>query len=430
MYKLQNLAAGVLALTVTAAVMLPQYAYAQGGQAAAQPPALAQGEPPSAAQQDGQGTAQQPPSPAEGGAPSVGAKSAILMEQSTMQPLFEWNADERLAPASITKVMTMLLVMEAIDAGKLGYEDTVVASEHASSMGGSQIWLEPNEQMTVHELLKATAVASANDAAVALAEKIAGTEEAFVEKMNRKAEDLKLQNTHFVNCTGLDEEGHYTSARDIAVMAGELIKHPKITEYTTIWMDELRGGKTELVNTNKLIYHYQGATGLKTGSTDNAGKCLCATASREGMELISVVLGAKDSAAQFGDSTTLLNWGFGNFVSAPIHAPDAEIPPLKVLRGVMPEVGLYTQPPQSVVIPRRDEGKLAYEISIAGSVTAPVENNQKVGTVLVHIDSREICSFPIKTKNAVERMTFARAASILLRSLVSMGATQAGSAAE
>lgn len=360
---------------------------------------------------------------AEGADPVIRSKSAILVEQSTGQTLFESNADEPLAPASITKVMTMLLVMEALDEGRIQLEDPVTASDYASSMGGSQIWLEPNEQMTVHELLKATAVASANDAAVALAEYVSGTESAFVDAMNKKAEALGMRNTRFVNCTGLDEEGHYTSARDIAVMAGELLRHPKITEYTTIWMDHLRGGETELVNTNKLIYHYQGATGLKTGSTDNAGKCLCASAVRAGMGLISVVLGAPDSDTQFGDSRTLLDWGFGNFMNAKIELPDA-LPPLKVEHGVSEKVSLYAVPPESVVIDRKDEGRLAYEVTVSESVSAPVENNQTVGRVVVHIDSKELCSFPIKTKNGVARMTFLRAAGRLGRSLFSMGSVE------
>lgn len=352
--------------------------------------------------------------------PALTAKSAILMEQSTMQPLFEQNADERLAPASITKVMTLLLVMEALDSGRISLQDSVTASEYASSMGGSQIWLEPNEQMSVHELLKATAVASANDAAVALAEHLSGTEGAFVDEMNKKAQALGMQNTHFVNCTGLDEEGHYTSARDISLMAGELLRHPKITEYTTIWMDHLRQGETELVNTNRLIYHYKGATGLKTGSTDNAGKCLCASATREEMSLISVVLGAPNSDAQFGESRSLLDWGFGNFMSAKIALPEP-LAPLRVEHGVAEGVALYAVPPESVVISRQDEGRLAYELSLAEAVQAPVENNQTVGSVRVHIDGKEICAFPVKTKNSVARMSFSRAFLRLGRSLFSMG---------
>lgn len=355
--------------------------------------------------------------------PGVSVESAILMEQTTLEPLFERGADERRAPASITKIMTMLLVMEALDAGKISYDDPVSCSEYASSMGGSQIWLEPYEQMSVHELLKATAVASANDAAVALAEYVAGTEQAFVEQMNQKAVQLGMQNTRFINCTGLDEEGHYTSARDIAVMAAALLSHPKITEYTTIWMDELRGGETQLVNTNKLVYHYPGATGLKTGSTDNAGKCLCASAEREGMKLISVVLGAQDSTAQFADSRAMLDWGFQNYMSAPVTLPEGTLAPMKVEHGVEQSVELYAQGPPSVVVARADAQRIAYEVTMDETVSAPVENDQTVGRVAVHIDSKEICVFPVKTKNSVGRMTFLRAAGRLTHSLVSMSGT-------
>lgn len=356
----------------------------------------------------------------EADSPIQNAKSAILVERSTMQPLFEMNADEPLAPASITKIMTLLLVMEALDSGQIRLEDPVTASEYACSMGGSQIWLEPNEQMTVHELIKATAVASANDAAVALAEYLSGTEGAFVAEMNERAGQLGMTGTHFVNCTGLDEEGHLISARDIATMAGELLRHPKITEYTTIWMDSLRGGETELVNTNRLIYYYQGATGLKTGSTDNAGKCLCASADKGGMGLISVVLGEPDSDSQFGESRALLDWGFTNFVSAKIALPDP-LSPLPVEHGVCERVALYAAPPESVILNRGEEDQLTYTVSLGGPVQAPVENNQTVGSVSVRVGEKEICAFPVKTKNSVARMSFGRALGRLGRSLVSMG---------
>lgn len=354
----------------------------------------------------------------------MGSKSAILVECSTLQPLFEWNADEPLAPASITKVMTMLLVMEEIESQTIALEDMVTASEYACSMGGSQIWLEPNEQMSVQDLLKATAVASANDAAVALAEHISGTEGAFVDRMNKKAAELGLTNTVFKNCNGLDEEGHYTSARDIAVMAAALLSHPAITGYTSIWMDELRAGETQLVNTNKLVYHYPGTTGLKTGSTDAAGRCLCATVSRQGLDLISVVLGAPTSDVQFGDTRALLDWGFGTFMSAPVEAPEA-LPPITVLRGVRGSAALYTEPPEQVIIPRSDEGKLTYDITIAENITAPVEKDQTVGQVRVLVDSTEICSFAVKTAQPVEKMTFWRAAGLLGKSLITMGKCEA-----
>lgn len=356
-----------------------------------------------------------------GAPPEISAPSVFLAEEKSLQPLYEYNADEKRAPASITKVMTMLLVMEAIDEGRITLEDKVSATPYASSMGGSQIWLEPGESMSVHELLKATAVASANDAAVALAEWVSGSEEEFVKQMNEKAEELGCENTHFVNCTGLDEEGHYTSARDIATMAGALLQHKKILEYTGIWMDELRGGETQLVNTNRLIYSYEGATGLKTGSTDLARRCLCATARRGDMGLISVVLGADNSTIQFGDSVALLDWGFENYTCVPVKSPDEELPLLPVVHGVKREVALFSQPPETVLIPRREKDKISYEITLSQEVTAPVEAEQIVGRVLVHVDSREICTFPIKAAEAVEEMTYPRALVRLWRSLVSMG---------
>ena len=242
----------------------------------------------------------------------VPAKSAILMEQSTGQVLCEMNADEQMPPASITKVMTLLLVMEAVESGRLSLEDTVTCSPHASSMGGSQIWLEVGEQMTVQDLIKATAVASANDASVALAEKVAGSEDAFVVMMNERAEQLGMTGTHFVNCTGLDAPGHLTTARDIATMSRILIQHPMIREYSSIWMDSLRGGETQLVNTNKLVRFYDGATGLKTGTTDGAGSCLAATATRNGLSLVAVSLGSATSDERFQSARNILEYGCAN----------------------------------------------------------------------------------------------------------------------
>ena len=357
--------------------------------------------------------------------PAVTVPSAILVERSTGRALFEKDADVRRAPASITKIMTLLLVMEALDGGRISPDESVTCSEYASSMGGSQIWLEPYEQMTVHELLKATAVASANDAAVALAEHLSGSEEAFVEEMNRHAAALGMSGTNFVNCTGLDEEGHYTTARDIAKMAAALLEHRKILDYTGIWMDELRAGETQLVNTNRLIVQYPGATGLKTGSTDNAGKCLCASAERDGMELVSVILGAPESDAQFGQSRLLLDWGFDTFMSVPVRLPEGALSALRVEHGVSPEVEVYADGPENVIIERADEGKLGYEVTLSPSVQAPVENNQTVGEVLVHVDSEEVCTFPVLTKNAVARMTFPRAAGRLFGSLFSVDNTGA-----
>ena len=258
------------------------------------------------------------------GALEVEAPSALLMEKETGTVLFAKDEHAKLEPASVTKVMTLLLVMEAIDAGTLHYDDIVTASAHACSMGGSQIWLEENEQMTVSDMLKAVCVVSANDCAVALAEAVAGSEEAFVDRMNQRAAELGMTDTTFKNATGLPAEGHVTSAYDIALMSRELIlNHPDIRQYTTIWMDSLRNGASSLVNTNRLIRFYEGATGLKTGSTDSALYCLSATAERDGMELIAVIMKGSTSAQRFEDAQALLNYGFATYALALRDAPDA-----------------------------------------------------------------------------------------------------------
>lgn len=270
------------------------------------------------------------------------AKSVILIEGSTGKVLYEENADDKMPPASITKIMTLLLVMEALDAGKINLSDKVTASEHACSMGGTQIWLEPNEQMTVEELLKATAVVSANDAAVALGELIAGSESAFAFMMNEKAKSLGMKNTTFKNATGLDADGHLSTARDISIMSRELLKHRAITKYTTIWMDSLRDGKNELVNTNKLIRFYKGATGLKTGTTDGAGACLSASAARDGMELIAVTMGSANSKERFASARSLLDYGFSGFSVVKPKTEASLLKPVKVLGGVSENVEVYT----------------------------------------------------------------------------------------
>ena len=263
----------------------------------------------------------------------VQAEAALLMEKETGQVLYAKNEHQTLEPASVTKVMTLLLVMEAIDRGTLAYDDVVTISDYAASMGGSQIFLSPGEQITVEDLLKGVCVSSGNDAAVALAEKTAGVTELFVEQMNNRARELGMQDTHFVNCTGLPAEGHVTSAWDIAVMSRELIRrHPDIRRFTTIWMDTLRDGQFQLSNTNKLIRFYEGATGLKTGSTDSARYCISATAEREGMELIAVVLKSPTGQQRFEDAKTLLNYGFSTY--GLIHAaPEEPLPP--VMLGAM-----------------------------------------------------------------------------------------------
>ena len=280
------------------------------------------------------------PAQAVSGAPTVDAAAAVLMEKETGAILYEQNAHDKLEPASVTKVMTLLLVLEAIDDGRLALDDMVTVSAHAASMGGSQVYLKEGEQMSVDDMLKAVAVVSGNDAAVALAEHLAGSEEGFGEQMNQRAAELGMADTCFVNCTGLPAAGHLTSAHDIAVMSRALIQHPKIRDYTTIWMDSIRGGQFQLANTNKLVRFYEGATGLKTGSTDAAGYCLSATAERDGMELIAVVLKAKTSEQRFESAKSLLNFGFANYTLTDVY-PGQALPPVDVLLGeqVQPDSG-------------------------------------------------------------------------------------------
>ena len=297
------------------------------------------------------------------GALEVEAPSALLMEKETGTVLFAKDEHAKLEPASVTKVMTLLLVMEAIDAGTLHYDDIVTASAHACSMGGSQIWLEENEQMTVSDMLKAVCVVSANDCAVALAEAVAGSEEAFVDRMNQRAAELGMADTTFKNATGLPAEGHVTSAYDIALMSRELIlNHPDIRQYTTIWMDSLRNGASSLVNTNRLIRFYEGATGLKTGSTDSALYCLSATAERDGMELIAVIMKGSTSAQRFEDAQTLLNYGFATYALASV-APQTPLAPVPVSLGT-----------QATVQPVLGEGDhLLLEKAQAGDLTQTVD---------------------------------------------------------
>ncbi|OUP10773.1 D-alanyl-D-alanine carboxypeptidase family protein [Anaeromassilibacillus sp. An200] len=347
------------------------------------------------------------------------APSAVLMEASTGKVLFEKNAHEQRPCASITKVMTLLLVMEALDEGRIHLEDMVSASEHASSMGGSDIWLEPGETMSVDDLLKATVIVSANDAAVALAEYVSGSEEAFVQRMNERAAELGMKDTVFKNCNGLDEDGHVTTAYDIALMSRALIQHEKIFDYTQVWMDELRGGKTQLVNTNKLLKSYSGITGLKTGTTGKAGSCMAATAERDGMALVAVVLGCASTEERFSSAASLLDAGFSGWaLTAPSLSPDA-LAPVAVEKGMQSTVAVEADPLTGVVVPKGREGEVVCEAVMEESLTAPVEQGQAVGEVTCVLDGEVLARSQIRAVSSVEALTFSSAWLSLLRAVVS-----------
>jgi D-alanyl-D-alanine carboxypeptidase (penicillin-binding protein 5/6) len=337
----------------------------------------------------------------------IRSEAAILIEKETGQVLYAKNEHKQLEPASVTKVMTLLLTMEAIDSGALRYEDMVTASDYASSMGGSQIFLSPGEQMSVEDLLKGVCVASGNDASVALAEHLAGVTELFVARMNNRAKELGMNDTNFVNCNGLPAAGHVTSAYDIALMSRELIlHHPDIRRFTTIWMDTLRDGKSELSNTNKLIRFYDGATGLKTGSTSSAGYCISATAERDGMELIAVTLKADTSSDRFEDAKTLLNYGFSTY--ALIDAGGGvSLPPVAVGLGVADTVQpVLPQDGRSLLIERSQAADLERTVAMEESVEAPVTRGQELGQVTVTSGGTVLSIVPILAGEDVPRLTW------------------------
>jgi D-alanyl-D-alanine carboxypeptidase (penicillin-binding protein 5/6) len=349
------------------------------------------------------------------GAVDVTAEAALLMEKETGEILFAKHEHEQMEPASITKVMTLLLVMEAIDSGRLQYDDTVTGSAHACSMGGSQIWLKEGEQFTVDEMLKAVFVVSANDCAVALGEAVSGSEDAFVEKMNQRAKELGMQDTTFKNATGLPAEGHLSSACDIALMSRELIlNHPELRQYTTIWMDTLRGGTSELVNTNKLIRFYEGATGLKTGSTDNALYCLSATAERDGMELIAVIMKGATSNQRFEDAKTLLNHGFASYALKKI-APEAPLPPVPVALGTQATVQPILGEGSTLLLEKNRAGDLAQSVSLAESITAPVAKGDVLGTLTVTSGGETVAEIPLLAGEEIPRLTYGQVLMQLLK---------------
>lgn len=345
-------------------------------------------------------------------------KASILVEASTGEVLSENNADEQLPIASVTKIMTMLLIMERIDSGEMTIEDTVTASENANSYGGSTMFLETGEQLSVNDMLKGIAVASANDGCVAMAEHVAGTEEAFVAMMNQKAEELEMTNTHFVNCNGLDEDGHYSSARDVAIMSRELIKHEKIFDYTTIWMDSLRGGKFELANTNKLIKYYNGANGLKTGSTSKAGCCLSATAERDGMELVAVVLGAEDTQTRFASASSLLNYGFSNYSLKKMTEKDEPMGEVRVSKGKAESVTAQASEAYSILVKKSEKNEPEKTVKMKDSITAPVKQGDKLGEIVYSENGETIKTIDIVAAQDVEKKNFCLVLIDLLYSLV------------
>lgn len=341
----------------------------------------------------------------------IAAKAGILVDADSGKVLMAQNAHEKLYPASVTKIMTLLLVTEAIDNGKIALTDTVTASKEACSKGGSQIWLEEGEQMTVEELLKAAAVASANDACEALGEYVAGSSTAFVKMMNERAKELGMRDTNFENCTGLDDtaENHKTSAHDIALMSCELLKHQRITNYTTIWMDSLRDGKTELTNTNKLVHFYEGATGLKTGTTSKAGCCVAASAKRNGLHLVAVVLGSESSDARFASARQMLDWGFANYESVALSADGAQIPAVTVLHGMEDSICVRMPDTKNILLPKGKADSLTQEIDVAATVEAPVEAGQLLGRVYFKSDGEIVCTYDLCNDTLVERLTFQEA---------------------
>ena len=350
---------------------------------------------------------------------TLDAPSALLMEKATGTVLFAKDEHTPREGASVTKVMTLLLTMEAIDSGALSYDDTVTGSAHAASMGGSQIWLKEGEQMRAEDLIKAVCVVSGNDAAVALGEHLAGSEEAFVERMNARAKELGMNDTHFLNCTGLPAEGHVTSAYDIALMSRELIlHHPDIRRFTTIWMDSLRGGESLLVNTNKLVRFYPGATGLKTGSTSSAKYCISATAEKDGMELIAVVLGGSTSDKRFADAKALLNYGFAAYTLLPV-VPESPLPAVPVTLGARRQ-GQAVLPQGSVLLLEKNHtNALTQSLTLSEAVEAPVEQGDTLGSLdLFTADGTLLSSLPLLAGESVARLTwrqlFCRCASFAL----------------
>ena len=349
------------------------------------------------------------------------SSSAVLMEKETGQLLYEKEAHQRMEPASVTKIMTLLLIMEALDAGRIRREDPVTISSTAAGMGGSQVYLEEGEQMSAGELIKCITVVSGNDAAVAMAEHLAGSETAFVAQMNQRAQELGMADTTFINCTGLPAQGHLTSAHDIALMARELIlKHPGIREYTTIWMDSIRDGEFGLTNTNRLIRFYNGATGLKTGYTDTAQYCMAATAERDGMELIAVVMKAPTSPQRFDDAKALLDQGFASYTLTNVY-PDAPLAAIPVLLGDCAQVQPQLERDCRLLVRRGEESAVTTQVELPADLEAPVEQGQRLGELTVYVNGELRDTIPIVSAQVAQRLTAPGIFSRLLRELFMAG---------
>lgn len=334
-------------------------------------------------------------------------KSSILMSLDTGDVIKQNNAYEHLSPASVTKLMSILLILEAIDSGKIKLTDEVAATENAVSKGGSQIWLEVGEKMTVNDLFKAVVIASANDACTLLGEYVAGSDSAFVDMMNKRVETLGLNNSHFENCTGLDDEvtNHYSCAYDLAVIAKEVMKHKLILKYSTVWLDSLRNGKTELNNTNKMINKYNGMTGLKTGTTSNAGFCLCATATRDGISFVSVVLGAQTSDERFALTQELLDYGFANYKLDNIKIDNSKLKTVKVKNGVDKSITPKCELNKKLLLPKNSD-KITYEYSFLDEVKAPVKKGDKLGIITAYSGNKKISSIELKSDKNIKSVTF------------------------
>ena len=334
-------------------------------------------------------------------------KAAVLIDQDSGTVLYEKNADEQMPIASITTGMTLLLAFEALEAGKVSLDDIVPVSEHAYGMGGSQIWLEPGEQLTLNDMFKAICICSANDAAVAVSEFIGGSEPVFVEQMNARAAALGMSNTHFENACGLDAANHLSTARDVSTMSREmLMNHPEVENYCTVWMDALRGGQTQLINTNKLLKSYSGITGLKTGTTGGAGVCISASATRDGLRLIAVVLGSPSGKERFAAATTLLDYGFANFENAVVSLPENMPGTLPVTSGMEETVGLAYASPEKYFMPKGQGTALSAELELPQSLAAPLAEGTQVGTVHILNNGTTIADYPVTASNTVAAREF------------------------